>query len=479
MPAHSASQPSPPWAKAVIQTGREFPLTPLSVLSGQLPDRLRGTLYRNGPARLERGGQRMGHWFDGDGAILAVQFTEAGATGLYRYVQTAKSRSEEAAGKLLYGNYGTIAPGPIWQRWLKSTGNVANTSVLALPDKLLALWEAGWPHALNAETLDTWGTDNLGRLAGNFTYSAHPKVLEDEIFNFGLTPDRHAKLNLYRSDRTGNIVDLATVALDGIPLVHDFVVAGAYLVFFVAPVRMDLWSGLLGLSSFSDALRWQPQLGTQIWVFDRQTLNLVSRGEAEPWYQWHFANGYQEDDGAVVVDFVRYSDFTTNQRLKEIGAGMVQTAADGMLWRVRLNAQNGRVLSSEPLLDRSGEFPSVPPAWVGKNAPQIYLNVHRQGVDRAQDLYGAIACYDCRTSKLTEADLGESCYPTEPIFVPHPDSPDRGWVLAVVYDTGCEQSQVWIFEGDGLDREPVCRLGLPDVIPMGFHGTWQPASDRL
>jgi len=53
---------------------------------------------------VERGGVRVGHWFDGDGTILAVNFTDAGATGVYRYVQT-DGYKEAAAGQLLYGNY--------------------------------------------------------------------------------------------------------------------------------------------------------------------------------------------------------------------------------------------------------------------------------------------------------------------------------------------------------------------------------------
>jgi len=93
----------------------------LPLLCGQIPAGLRGTLYRNGPARLERGGVRVGHWFDGDGAILAVNFTDAGATGLYRYVQTDGYKEEAAAGQLLYGNYGMTAPGPIWNQWLKQS----------------------------------------------------------------------------------------------------------------------------------------------------------------------------------------------------------------------------------------------------------------------------------------------------------------------------------------------------------------------
>src|SRR4028119_1469022 len=104
------------WAKAIAQPATEFPATSLPVLSGTIPASLRGTLYRNGPARLERGGIRVGHWFDGDGAILAVHFNTrldkggSGATGLYRYVQTDGYQEEAAADQLLYGNYGMTAP---------------------------------------------------------------------------------------------------------------------------------------------------------------------------------------------------------------------------------------------------------------------------------------------------------------------------------------------------------------------------------
>jgi carotenoid cleavage dioxygenase-like enzyme len=278
---------------------------------------------------------------------------------------------------------------------------------------------------------------------------------------------------LYRSDRTGKILQTSSFPLNGIPLIHDFAVVGEYLVFFIPPVRLDVLPVLAGFSSFSDALHWKPQLGTQILIFDRQTLSLVNRQEAEPWFQWHFANGYREDAGTLAIDFVRYRDFTSNRRLKEIATGTTQVQADGLLWRVRLNAQTGKVRTSERLLDRPGEFPSVSPIWVGENAPQIYLSLHRRDADRMRDLYGSIGCYDCRSGQLTEGDLGENRYPSEPIFAPHPDGSDRGWLLTVTYDGTLEQSQVWVFENDGVDREPICRLALPEVIPLGFHGTWQ------
>jgi len=89
-----------------------------------------------------------------------------------------------------YGNYGMTAPGPIWNQWLKPINNVANTSVLALPDKLLALWEGG-TYALDLQTLETWGEDDLAGLANGLTYSAHYKrdPHTGEVFNLASVLD--------------------------------------------------------------------------------------------------------------------------------------------------------------------------------------------------------------------------------------------------------------------------------------------------
>ncbi|MGB3760077.1 MAG: carotenoid oxygenase family protein, partial [Rivularia sp. (in: cyanobacteria)] len=292
------------WAKAFQKPATEFPLTPLSIIEGEIPASLNGTLYRNGPGRLERGGISVGHWFDGDGAILAVHFTGNNASAVYRYVQTEGFKEEASAGKLLYGNYGMTAPGAVWNQWFKPIKNAANTSVLALPDKLLALWEGDSPHALDLHNLDTFGKDDLGGLDDGMAYSAHPKVDSEtgEIFNFGVSPGLNSTLNIYKSDATGKIIKKAAHQLDGVPLLHDFVLAGGYLIFFIPPVRLNLLMPAVGLSCYSDSLEWQPSKGTQILVCDRDTLNIISRSETEPWFQWHFSNGYIDDSGAVIVD---------------------------------------------------------------------------------------------------------------------------------------------------------------------------------
>ncbi|XWK90276.1 MAG: carotenoid oxygenase family protein [Phormidium sp.] len=463
------------WANCISQPAKEFPLTPLPIIAGKIPEGLRGTLYRNGPGRLERGGEKVGHWFDGDGAILAVKFSNNGATGTYRYVQTSGYLEESKADQYLYGNYGMTAPGPFWNQWIRPVKNAANTSVLALPDKLLALWEGGKPHALDLETLQTQALDDLSGLGDKLTFSAHPKcdAKTGEIFNFGVTAGKNSTLNLYKSNSPGKILQKSSFTVDGLPLIHDFVMAGKYLIFFIPPVRVNVLPVLFGLQSYSDVMEWKPQLGTQVLVFDRTTLSLVSKSETEPWYQWHFSNGYVDNNGEIAIDFFRYNDFKTNQRLKQFPTGEIQIPAKSTLWQVRLDPQTGKVKSSEELLDRDGEFPIVPQENVGEFSRYTFMSLHRKEADTTREIYSAIARFDHKTNTIQEANLGENRYPTEPIYAPDSLNPNQSWVLTVVYDGNNNQSEVWVFDSERLDDEPVCKLGLPSVVPMGFHGTWK------
>ncbi|MBW4615172.1 MAG: carotenoid oxygenase family protein [Desmonostoc vinosum HA7617-LM4] len=465
------------WAGAIAQPASEFPPTPLPIISGKIPDGLRGTLYRNGPARLERGGKRLGHWFDGDGAILAVHFNDAGATGVYRYVQTAEYQAESQAGRFLYGVYGTNTPGPIWQRWHQQIKNAANTSVLALPDKLLALWEATNPYALDLETLETKGLDDLGAL-DRLPYSAHYKrdPHTGEIFNFGVSIAGSVQLNLYKSDRTGKINQKTAFKLDRYSVIHDFVLTQKYLVFFVPPMGMKTFSMLAGLTTFSESLLWKPQLGTQVLIFDRENLSLVSRGETEPWFNWHFGNGYEDDQGTVVLDLVRYSDFhQTNEFLREIVTGETHTLSRGTLYQIRLNPQTAKVTAIEEVFHRKCEFPVVERSQVGQPWRYTYVSSLSPTADIQKDLFGVITRFDYQTETFTEADLGANRYVSEPIHAQDSQNPQQGWVIVVVYDGNAHSSEVWVFDCDRLEAEPVCQLGLPSVIPHSFHGTWKPA----
>ena len=465
------------WMQSVQHTAKGFAPIALPIVSGAIPAGLRGSIYRNGPGRLERGGIRVGHWFDGDGAVLGVHFNNAGATGVYHYVEGEEFLDEERSGKLKYSGYGMQPPGNFIDRLTKGLKNAANTSVLAFGDRVLALWEGGHPYALDLETLETRKLDDLGGLPDSLPFSAHPKRDPDtsEVYNFGVSFGKDTVLNLYRIDSTGKLKRRESLTLDGFPLIHDFVMAGQYLLFFVSPVRLNPLPLLAKLKSFSESFDWKPEKGTQVLVFDRQTLKLVSQGVTDPWYQWHFGNACVDKDGNAVVDVIRYADFNTNEYLRQVSTGETHTSAKSTLWQIRLNPLTGKVLEQQELLDRHCEFPVVKPADVGQDWRYTYVSLHRQGIDPVKEFFGTIGRFDQTTGTLIEADLGENRYPMEPIYAPDAIDPNQGWVVTVVYDGNTNTSEVWVFDSDRLNEQPVCRLALPEVIPLGFHGTWKPA----
>lgn len=145
--------PSPPasfdradWSSAFRNVGQELDGA-VEPVSGTIPAELAGTLYRNGPGRLERGGVWMHHPFDGDGMITALRFEGGRARLRNRFVRTEGFEAEEKAGKLLYrGVFGTQKPGGLLANAFDlRLKNIANTHVVRLGDQLLALWEASSP----------------------------------------------------------------------------------------------------------------------------------------------------------------------------------------------------------------------------------------------------------------------------------------------------------------------------------------------
>lgn len=469
------------WSKLFTQNAQEFGPTPLTLLTGQIPQGLRGTLYRNGPGTIQRGGQRVGHWFDGDGAILAVHFREDGAKALYRYVKTPSYLAETQADRYLWANYSMTDPQGLWHYWKSMftkqdiLKNAANTSVLAFPDKLLALWEAGLPHALDLETLETLGIENFGQFPPDQPYSAHP--LRDpntgDIYSIGV--DIQGNLNLYHQNASGQLLKQKTLKLKDIPFVHSFCLAGPYLIFLLPPLKLDKLAVLFGTKAYASALQWQTGASTRLVVVDRDRFEIVSQGETDPFFLWHYGNGCLDTDGNVCLDFVKFSDFAqTNEFLREMATGRTHTISNGYLWQMRLNPQTGQVLESNPLIQRSSEFPVIDPRLTSQPWRYTYLAIQRHQATPGQEWFGAIARFDHQTGQIVEHDLGENRYVVEPLYIPDGGNPDQGWLITIVYDGQKDQSEVWIWDSQGLADEPLCRLALPQRVPFSFHGTWAP-----
>ena len=464
------------WKKAFAKSASEFAAVPLEVISGSLPANLSGSFYSIGPGLLERNGEKIAHWFDGDGGILKVDLTEDTATATYRYVQTEAYQKEQAEDKFSFGSYGRLPSGSFWQKLTLPIKNRANSGIIALENRLLALWNAGSPYVVNAQDLSTLGIDpNFGSEKEELPYSSSPKIDPDtgNIYNFGIEYGTKAKLKLYCSDRTGKLLLQKDLPLEGFPYIHNFILAGQYLVFFIPPLRLKLMPFLSKRKSFSECLAWQPEEGTQVLIVNRQDFSIVSQGQTNSWFGWNYGNGCVNEAGKIVAEVVAYQDFEINKFLAAVPNDNIYPCAKGHLLEITINPVTGEVEQTKMLLATPGECPTVSPSLVGKPWRFTYLFIYSQNRDSLPNLPDLVACRDRHTGELTPAYQEQDCFHVIMTPVGETANSQAKWVIVQVFNAAVNRSEIWILAGDQLDREPVAKLALPKVIPFGFTGIWQ------
>lgn len=451
---------------------REHDFEPLTV-EGRLPEALQGTLYRVGPSLLQNHGERYGHWFDGDGAVSAVRLGPEGAEGALRVVESEGLREERAAGRRLYGVYGTPRPGGPLARLRPKLKNVANTSVMAWDGRLFALYEPARPTELDPETLETIGESDLGGALGP-SFSAHPHRVPGRraFYNFGVRYGRETLLDVYELPDRGPVRRLATVPLAGPTMIHDFIATERHLVFFAPPLRLRVLRQLLGRGTYSENLAWRPELGTEVLVLPIDAPERLRRFTVDPFYQWHFANAFERGE-EIVVDLVRYPDFSTNRWLQEAPWGGAGLEALGRYHRAVLDPRRGK-LRSEELWDVSCEFPRISPRAVTKEHRSVWMAIHSGDT---REMFDGLARLDPETGKLETFSFGPGVHPSEPVFVPDPARGEAaaGWVLSLVYDAGARRSHLAVFDGFRLQEGPLGRAHFDHPIPLTFHGGFLPA----
>lgn len=471
------------WTKS-IRTGKEFSLQPLKILSGKIPKDLSGSLYRNGPGRIERGNKLAGHWYDGDGAVLGVHFLNGNASGVYKYIRSPEFIEEEKQNKYIYGSFShEDSRGKLSQLLTGQYKNSANTSCLPLDGKVLALYEGGRPWAMDPITLETIGEDNLSGLKGLMSYSAHPKIDPDtgEVFNFGQNPFP-SRLFIYRSNKEGKITHKSRIKLQGLNLIHDCVIAGKYLVIMEFPTQINTLPLFLGLKSISKLISWKPELGTKIYIFDRNDLSLVSKVTTDPFWCSHFTNGYEEKDGNIYIEFIKFDSYDEVEMLgkdyiKGARGELTNTPNLSRLSYMRINPTERRVIESRDIDGRrTAEFPSTANHLTGKDwRYTLFVGAPKaEGVLAPGEMYKSIARLDRKGNKLEVNDFGSNRYVNEPILVSSHKDPEHGYILTLVYDADKDESELWIHDTSSFEGDPICRLGIPEVVPMTFHGRFQP-----
>lgn len=455
-----------PWTPAFATLAGDFPLTRARV-RGRFPDAVAGTLYRNGPAGHDLGGERYHHWFDGDGMVhrLLIEGHEVHHQG--RYVATAKRVTEVKAGRRLTEGFGTVFSG---RNEVTSPDdmNVANISVLPLGGELLALWEGGSATRLDPRTLQTRGLKTWRADLAGAPFSAHPRTEPDgTVWNFGVYAQRGLLL-LYEIAPDGALRRADALALGEMPLVHDFVVTDKHLVFLLPPLVYDAPRRAAG-ASVLDAHVWRPERGLRALVIDKADWMRRQEFRLPAGFLFHLGNAWEEETAsgtAIHLDFARSDDARgLLVDTRELMRGRAGGTPGPRLTKMELKLHNGEATQTD--LGIEAEFPVIDPRRVGRRHRQVF---HATGTRGGLPLWNAIAATDVMTGASQRFSHGPHTLVEEHLFVPDGSGP--GWVIGTAHDLAQQKTVLSCFAADTLRDGPVAQATLPYALPLGLHGAF-------
>jgi len=462
--------------------------TSLVVAEGTLPETLRGVLYRNGPGQMEVFGTKYDHPFDGDGMVTRFAFTGTTVHYRNRFVRTDEYLAETRARRMLYRSFGTNVPGGLRRNFLNLRfKNAANTSVVRHGDKLLALWEGGLPHWLDAETLETRGrydyqgrlrnqTSLIGRmLSPELPFSAHPKldIETGELINFGTLMGPTNQLVSYRVQPDGVMLAPTFTPLRALSFVHDFVLTPHYCVYFLSAVSFRILATLAGFSTPVGSLAATAGAAASLLLVPRNG-GIPIALPAPSGFIFHFANGYEDERGHLILDAMRLETLPSAQMVHDVLAGQDVSIPPTLPTRYVINPVTPSV-SQTRLTACPADLPTTDPRYVGRPYRHFWSIAGRPG--QTTPFYQRILHFDHRGTETTR-DFAPD-FPGEPLFVPaSPEAPEgEGWVLSLVYRVADHRSDLYVLRAS--DLATVCRLELPHHVPPGFHGTWCPDAVAL
>jgi all-trans-8'-apo-beta-carotenal 15,15'-oxygenase len=457
-----------PWTQGYVSLDRTS-ITGTAKWIGTLPGGLRGTLFRNGPARHERGGKRYAHRWDGDGMVQRFTFNEMGVTHHGRYVQTSKYLAEEAAGRMIFSGFGTAVDDQPPTAARIEESNPANISIIRFAGEYWALWEAGAPYAIDPHTLETLWKRSPVLNGDPVPFSAHPKVAPDgTLWNFGVDPLNDV-LYIYRLGPDGRSVSTHRLHVDQIAPIHDFAITEHYLVFLLPSITCNRASLTAG-ASFAESCQWSPQMGMRVLVVSQSDGTLVSQAQLPAGCLFHVANAW-EGVANIMVDYMRSADPSSLLAGWSVMAGEYRHLRGAALTRARIALPESSA-SQEPLLDHDAEFPTIRAGDAGRAYRHLLCLERTPGRPKDVPGYDQLAYVDVQSGDRKVYRFGDDWLVEEHLLVEGVDPSAPQWAIGTALDTGSRQTVLSVFELSALDAGPVTQARLPYALPLGLHGTF-------
>jgi beta,beta-carotene 9',10'-dioxygenase len=436
---------------------------------GELPRWLSGALVRVTPARLEVGGKRLDHWFDGIAMLNRFGIADGRVSYKSRFIDSEAYRDSEE-GEWRHGGFATDPCRSLFKRvqsmFSPDATDNPNVNLARIGERYIAMTETPMPVEFDAETLETVGRlEYADKLKAHVT-TAHPHhdPERNELVNYHAYFSRVSKYVLYglpagSSERRV----IAELPVKEPSYMHAFGMSGRHLILAEYPLRVNPLKMLFSGKPFIQNYTWRPDEPTVFQVFDRETGARRGAYETEAFFAFHHVNAFERTGGSeLVVDLIAYEDPTIIDALYLDADGPRGAIPSTELRRYVIDLEGGGV--SWEKLAEDVELPRID---YGRRNTQPYRYAY---CSRSAD-----AWFD----QLVKVDVSEGSetvwsspgrHPGEPIFVREPgaEDEDAGVVLSVVLDAAAGRSSLVVL--DARSFEELARAEAPHHIPFGFHG---------
>lgn len=443
---------------------------------GTIPDWLRGTLIRNGPAHYEAGQKSFRHWFDGQAMLHRFTVADGRVSYRNRFLRTESSRMAREEGRIGFGEFATDPCQSRFARFLTRLNDTvtpnASVNVVPMNEGYAALTETTIAVQFDPDTLETLGVTGYDDQLDGPVTTAHPHQQPgtNDLINYVLKFARRSEYRIYRQRPSSMTRELVAAVPTGHPgYMHSFAVTEHYAVLAVFPLVVNPLALLLRGKPFIENYRWRPRLGTQFIVVNLHDGTVRDTATGEAVFAFHHINAYEDGD-QIVVDLCAYADAsvieaTYLERLRH--PDIYPRPPLARPTRYRIDPKAGTV-SGRRVSDESMELPQI--NYRARNGHAYRYVYATSGRDRrTDDFLNQLIKLDVHTGEArTWHEPGT--YPGEPVFVPapEPDSEDDGVVLTIVLDTTKHRSFLLVLGAATFNE--LARAEVPHAIPFGFHG---------
>jgi len=394
--------------------------------------------------------------------------------------------------------------------------------------KLLALWEAGSPYRLDAQTLTTLGVKNFGDKFKGLPFSAHP--LDDGqggLWNFGVWyVGGEKQLLVYQVASDDSIARMEVIELPQASYLHAFAQSENKLVFYISSCVYEEGE------TYVDAFKWRPELPSQLLVIDKADFSVRQLHRLPAGFVFHFGQAIEKNDELSVQLCLYPNSAILTQGMKGLLTGKRKTKtphAELVTITVPLTvpltvaltaaskAQFAETLASSARINRSGvmmEFPLfsqhimskkqtsgekafaektggasefVPLFGVGARSDSAVnsgssSNFKYEAESGSESgLSNTLYCiHNAKDSSKHSADtlgyasysefyLGKGKIAEEPLYIPATEQ-HEAYLLMTWLDYHDAQSGLSLFRASDISAGPIASAQMNRVLPLGFHG---------